>query len=641
MIPAAAKRGLARPVAVAAGVLAAVVLLQPARAGDVAAPAAIRDLYYGETLFQFYQDNHFDALTHLLAARAAGRVSNHEAESELLLGGLYLNYGQHIRAEEIFNRLLTQAVAPAVRDRAWFYLGKVRYQRGLDEDALAAFARISGALPDGLAAELPMLKAQSLMALGRFDAAATLLDGWQGPEGWLPYARYNLGVAFVRLNRLDDGARQLDRVGQSSPASPELLDLRDKANLALGYAYLQQSQDGQARPVLERVRLESPFANKALLGVGWADAATHNFRGALTPWLELKDRDLLDSAVQESLLAIPYAYAQLDAHGSAAEGYQSALTSFDVEIGNLDSAIARAQISGQNGGLIHSLLEADNPGIGRWYWELDKLPDSNEGRYLYLLIADHRFQEGLRNVRDLAALSTHLQEWQDKLSAFEDMVETRRQAYAQREPRFSAGLDRADLPALQARRDTLASRLDAIESSRDSASLGTTEELDRWQRLAAIGANPGLAAPDAGGLRDRQRLLRGVLLWDLDREYKYRLWVERRNLKELDGLLARATRGQSGAVTARRDSPADLDGFATRITDVVPRIARMQQLIAQESGQEEQRLQALAIDTLRDQRDRLAAYRVQAQFALATIYDRAATAARVASDPRRQPGAGQ
>ena len=566
-----------------AAVLAAGASL-PARAGDVAAPTAIRDLYYGETLFQFYQDQHFDALTHLLAARAAGRVGNHEAESELLLGGLYLHYGQHVRAEEIFNRLLTQDVAPSVRDRAWFYLGKVRYQRGLHEEALAAFARISGALPDGLAAELPMLQAQSLMALERFDSAAELLDGWDGPEGWAPYARYNLGVAFVRLNRLDDGARQLDRVGRSSPSSEELLDLRDKANLALGYAYLQQSLDGQARPVLERVRLKSPFANKALLGVGWADAATSDFRGALTPWLELKDRDLLDSAVQESLLAIPYAYAQLDAHGSAAEGYQSALASYDAEIANLDGAIGRAESA--DGSLVSALLESDDPGIGRWYWELDQLPDSTEGRYLYHLIADHRFQEGLRNVRDLAALSTHLQEWRDKLTAFEDMVDTRRQAYAEREPRLRSGLDQVDLPALQARRDAVAARLDAIEENRDVAGLATDEERDRWQRLAAIGADPGLAAADAAELRDRHRLLKGVMAWDLDRDYKYRLWQQRRSLRELDQLLARATRGQDGAALARNDTPGELDGFAGRIAAVVPRIERMQNLIAQARGQQ-------------------------------------------------------
>ena len=625
-----AKRGAALQAAVAAATLAVAGVIPAARAGDAPSPGPVRDLYYGETLFQFYQDKHFDALTHLLVARDVGRVENHEAESELLLGGLYLHYGQHIRAEEIFNRLLTQDITPAVRDRAWFYLGKVRYQRGLNDDALAAFARISGALPESLAAELPMLKAQSLMAMGRFDAAAAVLDGWKGPEGWLPYARYNLGVAFVRLSRFDDGTRQLDRVGQSSPDSEELLDLRDKANLALGYAYLQQSLDGQARVALERVRLSSPFANKALLGVGWADAARHDFRGALTPWLELKDRDLLDSAVQESLLAIPYAYGQLEAHGSAAAGYQSALVAFDAEIGHLDEAISGAG----NGGLIGGLLKADDPDIGRWYWELDKLPDSNEARYLYHVIADHRFQEGLRNVRDLAALSTHLQEWRDKLAAFEDIVDTQRQAYAGREPQFSAGLDRADLPDLRARRDELNSRLDAIEASRDPAGLANAEELDQWQRLNAIGADASLAAPGDGDLRDRQRLLKGVLLWNLDREYKYRLWVERRNIASIDSLLARAERGYDGAATARRNTPAELDGFAAQISSVVPRIERMQVAIAQARGQQEERLLALAIDTLREQRDRLATYRVQAQFALATIYDRAAASARVAPPSR-------
>ncbi|MBL8200173.1 MAG: tetratricopeptide repeat protein [Chromatiales bacterium] len=644
MAPAPASQGRslrAGRVPLAAGLAAMLVAGAPlpVRAADLAAPTAIRDLYYGETLFQFYQDEHFDALTHLLAARAAGRVSNHEAESELLLGGLYLHYGQHVRAEEIFNRLLTRDVTPSVRDRAWFYLGKVRYQRGLHEDALAAFARISGALPDSLAAELPMLQAQSLMALERFDSAAELLDQWQGPDAWAPYARYNLGVAFVRLNRLADGARQLDRVGRSSPSSAELRDLRDKANLALGYAYLQQSLDGQARPVLERVRLQGPFANKALLGVGWADAATNNFRGALTPWLELRDRDLLDSAVQESLLAIPYAYAALDAHGSAAEGYQSALVSFDAEIANLDGAISRAE--SPDGSLINALLASDDPGVGRWYWELNELPDSNEGRYLYHLIADHRFQEGLRNVRDLAALSTHLEEWRDKLTAFEDMVDTRRQAFAQREPRLRDGLDRVDLPALQARRDAVAARLTAIEANRDVAGLATDEERDRWQRLAALGADPALAAADADALRDRHRLLTGVMAWDLDRAYKYRLWQQRRNLRELDELLARATRGQDGASLARSDTPAGLDAFASRIAAVAPRIERMQNLIAQARGQQEQRLQALAIDTLKDQRERLAAYRVQAQFALATIYDRAATAARVAPGRKQPEGAGE
>ncbi|NIW25563.1 MAG: hypothetical protein GWN29_13900, partial [Gammaproteobacteria bacterium] len=65
--------------------------------------------------------------------------------------------------------------------------------------------------------------------------------------------------------------------------------------------------------LLQRVRLEGPFSNKALLGVGWADAERGDYRAALSPWLELRQRNIIDPAVQESLLAVPYAFSQLGA----------------------------------------------------------------------------------------------------------------------------------------------------------------------------------------------------------------------------------------------------------------------------------------------------------------------------------------
>ena len=595
-----------------------------AAAAEPVSGSVVRDLYYGEVLFQFYQDEHFDALTHLLVDRDAGRVANHEAESELLLGGLYLHYGQHIRAEQIFSRLLQDSSEPEVRNRAWFYLGKVRYQRSLYAEALEAFDRVSGQLPESLDAELPMLKAQAYLALGRFDAAVAVLDGWQGPESWVAYARYNLGVALVRLNRPEDAIRQLDQLGRRTADTPELRDLRDKANLALGYLYLQQGRDGEARPVLARVRLNGPFSAKALLGAGWADAATQDYRAALTPWLELRDRDLLDSAVQESLLAIPYAWARLDAHGEAAAGYQAALDAYDTEIGKLDAAIDGSRA----GQLIPAMLSADDARIGRWYWQLDTVPDSIETRYLYDLVARDSFQEGLRNVRDLAALSINLDEWQAKLSAFEQMVETRRTAYAQREQRVATGLDEASLESLQARRDALAAHLEQVAESRDIAGLATTEELDRWQRLEALGASPQLADAAVSDVRERYRLLKGVLSWNLDRDYQYRLWQQQRELARIDAALMKAQAAHASGLAAWQDTPAELDRFSARIAALTPRIHTMQAALARDRGTEEQRLQAMAIDALSEQRDRLLSYRVQARFALATIYDRAASSVR-------------
>ena len=85
---------------------------------------------------------------------------------------------------------------------------------------------------------------------------------------------------------------------------------------------------------------EGPQSNKALLGVGWADSAEKQFTKALVPWLELRDRNMLDAAVQESYLAIPYAYAQLDANKQAAEQYTLAVAAFGEEAQRIDQSIA-------------------------------------------------------------------------------------------------------------------------------------------------------------------------------------------------------------------------------------------------------------------------------------------------------------
>lgn len=591
--------------------------------GTPVAGPRIQDLYYGEVLFRFYQDDHFGALNSLLAARAAERLPNHGDDAELLLGGLYLHYGQHLRAEQIFVALLESGAGPAVRDRAWFYLGKVRYQRGLYPEALAAFGKVGEELPEALAVQLPMLEAQSHMALGRFDAAARILDRWRGPDSWLAYARFNLGVALVRLGRLKEGARQLDRVGRMTAPTPELRDLRDRANVALGYAYLQKSLDGEAAPVLARVRLNGPSAAKALLGAGWAAAEAGRYRDALAPWLALRQRDLLDGAVQESLLAVPYAFGQLAAHDVAAAEYDAALATFDEEIGRLDGAIATAR----NGGLVTALLATDAAGIARWHWQLEAVPDGPEARYLYVLMADHTFQEGLRNVRDLRELATGLDDWAARLEAFRDMVDTRRAAYARRKGAFEAGLDAADLADLGARRDALAARLDSARQGEDVAALATSGEHAAWLTLTALEQAPGFADAPAAD-RARHRLLKGVLLWDLERDRKHRLWQQQRELRALDAALGRARQSRARAAGARDDLPADLEGFAARIESVVPRIAALRAAVDGTRLAQEARLTDMAVAALGDQRERLAAYRVQAQFALATLYDRAAVAAR-------------
>ena len=610
-------------------IAAAVALALPAVA--VAAHAdddgiVVQDLAYGEVLFEFFQEDYFSALTRLLAAQERGELEHHAAEAELMLGGLYLSYGEHRLAGEIFERVLEQSVDPALHDRAWYFLAKIWQQRGYLPEADAALGRIRGELPEELEPERQMLHAQVLMEQGRFADALTVLEAWRRPgDAWVGYAKYNIGVSLVRLGQVEEGARVLDEVGRLDPENPAFDALRDKANVALGYAWLQAARPVEAKPSLQRVRLDGPFSNKALLGVGWSDAETTDYRAALAPWLVLRERSLLDSAVQESMLAVPYAFAQLGANKQAADHYVDAIEAFSSEIVRLTQSIDAIE----KGELITELLgeheDVANQASG-WYWRLERIPDTVESRYLYELLATNRFQEGLKNYRDLVQLNRNLDRWTESLGAFDDILDTRQRAYEQRLPTIDASLQSVDLAEMTERRVELESRLQAIERSEDVVALGTAKEQENWARSEAMEAKLALLPHDAESdeIRAKHRFLRGLLLWDLQRDYKARLWAEHKALGDLDRQLSEAQRRHHQVSSSRDDWPEKFVALTARIDALTPRVQGLRENAQLALNRQQNFLQDIAVEELKAQRDRLNTYMVQARFALASIYDRAA-----------------
>ena len=334
---------------------------------------------------------------------------------------------------------------------------------------------------------------------------------------------FNLGVALVRRGRLPEAIPHLDQVGRIATSSEELLALRDKANLALGFALLQAQRAADARPFLERVRLEGPYSSKALLGVGWADSALGEFKRALVPWLTLTKRNLLDSAVQESFLTVPYAYNQLGATGQAAESYNKAIDSFDAEVKLIDDSIEKIR----GGNLLDWLLSDTKHDTLTWYWQLKTLPSAPESRYLYQLLASNEFQEGLKNYRELNFMSRNLESWRDNLLAYDDMLDTRQQAYGERLPKADALLSSTDLDALVRKRVDFESRINEIEQSNDFVALGTPEEQATWARLKR---DRRLIWRCTRTIRTSRRCatgsgcMKGVMYWRLSESFKARLW---------------------------------------------------------------------------------------------------------------------
>jgi tetratricopeptide (TPR) repeat protein len=598
-------------------------------------PHEVKDLHYGDVLFYFYQDDYFDSITRLLAAQQLERLPHTEGEAELLLGGLYLSLGEHVEAGKIFEALLAGKTSEAVRNKAWFYLGKVWYQRGYLQESERALRQVSDKIQPRISAERYMLLAQLMLRQGRYDDAIAALQSWHGAPDWTAYAQYNLGVALVRKERLSDAIAYLDRVGRMETSDEELLSLRDKANLALGFAYLQSQRPAEAKPILERVRLEGPFSSMALLGVGWADSSLGQFKRALVPWLTLRKRNLLDSAVQESYLTVPYAYNQLGASGQAAEYYSSAIDSFDAELKHIDDSIAQIR----SGNLLDRLLNDDKKDTLTWYWQLKTLPDAPESRYLYQLLASNEFQEGLKNYRELKFMSRNLDGWREDVSAYDDMLDTRQQAYNQEVPKADAVMDATDLDALTKKRVDFESRINAIEKSNDVAALGTPEEQRTWARLRRIEDFLAMHPddPDLQEMREKLRMMKGVMYWRLSESFKARLWNERRSVKELEASLLETQKRAVQVKQARTGMPTNTGAFAARVQTMRTRMDDLQDRLSALAEKQNRYLQDLAVEELGRQKERIETYQVQARFELAAIYDKAANQKPAKDKPETKP----
>jgi len=586
-------------------------------------PSEVQDLHYGEVLFHFYQQDYFTAITHLLAARQQEQLPHHRQEAELLLGGLQLSYGMRRQAQDQFMQVLDNDSDPRVRNRVWYYLGKIAYQRGHYDDAHTSLNRVDGETDADLSAERYLLLANTNMQLGQNESAAEVLKKARAPKGLREYLQINRAIALLRAGNVDAGRELLDDIGRDSASTEELRALRDRASLALGYELLRAGHAEQARVYLNRVRLNGPFAAAALLGAGWADAERGAYELALTPWLELSNHSSFDAPVQEVQLAIPYAFERMGDQARAIHFYKTAINYFDNEQSELNTAVETVH----SGLMLQLLNQFDGKDSGGWLYRNPTLQGIPASEYLVDLMAANRFQETLKQYRDLTFLDRLIAERLDNIDVFHDMVDARRLAYQQRSPVIRDRLQREESQALQARWDELHTRLQQQQLSKNPLGLATSPEAQQWstleqarQRLSQLPDQPRFTK-----MADRARWLQGVLFWNIHSDYPDRLWQTRKALAELEQPLQEA-RTRHAQVAALLDSAeAGFRGYDERIDALRQRLLTLKEQVKTTQAAVGTQIESLALDELEQRRKRVESYRSQARYALARNYDQLAS----------------
>jgi tetratricopeptide (TPR) repeat protein len=596
--------------------------------------ADLRDLHFGEALYHAHQGRYFDALQRLdtelalyhgLDEPELDTLHYHINDAEFSVGDFELSYRMHHRAGRAIKAVLEGAVDEAVRNEAAFRLARIHFQKGQLDDALHALARIEGTVPEEIRDDVEFLRANIHMATGRPSEAVAVLEPLRSDESLAGFVAYNLGIALLQDGRTREAIEQLDRAGQLAAGNRAGLAIRDKSNLVLGAILFESADYDRARQSLNRVRLEGPFSDQALLRAGWAEVSAEQYDRALVPWTILTDREPTNVAVQEAMLAVPHAYASLNLHGRAALMYGRALELFSNQIERVDASIG----SIREGRFLNALIREETRKDKDWVIRLRSLPDAPETYYLMELMASHEFQTALQNYLDLEDLRSKLMAWKTTLDALEDIIRLREQNYEPLLPEVDAQFRELDsrIRLRLEQREHLGDRLQAMLTAPRPDLLATADERIAGARIAFIEQQLGDSdSPDALALRHRAARLRGALTWRLETEYHERLTAAHVHLNELNAHVDALTRQYDAFVRTRQAATHSYVGYDVQIGRLRERVGDALQRVDLLKARQGHMIETVAINRLNARRERLVAQQTRARYAVADSYDRASRA---------------
>lgn len=585
-------------------------------------PQTIKDLRYGESLFNFYQSKYFSALTNIMVADAQKPITSQGNEPELLKGGLFLAYGLHNQAHDVFTKLINSNLPVYTRDRAFFYLGKLFYKKSHYDRAITAFTSITTTLPANFNDEKLHLLSNIYLSRKEYAKAVQLLNQFSDDSEWEYYARYNIGVGLIKENKFEEGIEQLLHVNNIKATTPEINALVDKAHLAIGFAYIRNNLPDKAPEFLRQVRLNGPLSNTALLGLGWAYSSRDQHKQALRPWVALQSRDTVDTAVQESMIAIPYTLEQLKDNANALGHYQNAVALYDQELKSINSVINIVE----GGELIASLTKVLSAQKEDNDFRLTTPPVSIATPYIEKLIAKHEFQQAYLNYRDLIFLQKVLNRWSNQLPAYELMLKERKLRYQSKLPEIRNDARINKIGAMTEAKDKFETELRRIEKQHDIIALATLKEKKVIKKLTR-------AAATIESLKDKQaipeqkhkfHILKGMMIWELSRDYIPRLWKAEKQLNLVESALTQTKESTKSLKAAWESAPSRFSGFNEKVNEKHTRIAQLKTQLKHLLGQQQRFLVIMAMRELNNKQRALKNYHARARFSVARLYDKIA-----------------
>lgn len=583
-------------------------------------PQQINDLRYGEALYHFYQEQYFTSITNLMVAKERKPITSQNVDPELLLGGLYLYYGLHENASSIFSDLIDQHTSKETQDRAWFNIGKMRYKDLFFPEANTALNKVQDTLSSEREAEKQNLLANTYLKQKDFIAAYDAIKKLNAHQDWQVYAKYNLGISLIKSGKNKQGTELLNQISTLKTNDEELKSLRDKTNIALGYAYIRQQLPQHSTKYLQQVRLKGPLSAKALLGIGWAYQQQNKLEQALVAWLELRDWPVIDTAVQESLLAIPYTLEQMGKNQLALQHYNYAIDNYKEELSSLKSVIS----SVKSGELLFALRPAmvtENILDPEYQ---NTLPESISIPYLQHLLNSVDFQKTHKNYLELIYLRKNLLQWKNQFPAYYLMLSERRSHYKKQQHSLNNNVRLNIINTLKSKRDKSANKIQQAEQQQNLYALATDEESDLLKSLDRIKILLSRLGKkdDFSEEVEKYKLFRGLLLWDITTDYTPRYWKVKNEFNQLDHALELSAQRLQSITKSNKNAPHSFTGYNNNIKNKEKKLDGLLKKTTSLITSQEKLIETQALSSLRQRYHQIQNYHTRASYSLARLYDR-------------------
>lgn len=593
---------------------------------DLKKPVKIQDLAYGEILFDYYRNDEISALTHILIAQKHNELGHHGNSAELLSGVIYLNLGMLAKAQGIFNRLLTEKdLKNELLAKLEFYLAKLHYKQGDYQEAKRRLSQVYASLELSLRDESLIMLSNIALSENQLEQARQWLEPISNDSEFLAYSRFNLGILWLKAGELEQALPFLGKVFLTIEPTATQRSLQDKAKIALGYYYLKQQNYDLAKAQFLSVRLDSSYTNKALLGIGWVYAAQEQYQKALTHWLTLAQKDLRDIAVQEGLLAIPYAYQKLEAMRPALQRYLAASQAYQEQIELVDDIEEQVRFGNLVENLVKKLIKAKSLGSGDESIQDSKLFGDVYDYYIYELLAQNRFNEGFRSYQKLGRLALMLEHWESQLPMFEEMLETNQLRFDQKIPQIDAYLDKGTLDKLRAKYDVIEADIVSLKNDQRLYLIADQQQTEIHQRITRLEAN--IKKIPASMLSDNQAIkakrARGVLQWQLGLDRTKKIWELEKVRMQIEQLVADISNQTVSLASARENALTRFVGYQGKIDEGGDNLRRLRDKIKGQVDVQSDFIKDEILAVLKKRRATLNHFLLQSDLSVARLHEKA------------------